>query len=373
MRTYRTLLLAGMLGIGCLPILPSPLVCQRTLVIESFDAELRVESTGDVQVTETIRPRFQGSWNGIYRNLSLDHQTAQGRRERLDVELISITDQAGEPLRYEASNDGRWTRQFQVWIPGAEDATRTLVIRYVVHNAIRFFREGSDVGPPGRALLERHRQRVGGPHRGGERPHRTPGRGGADPVGRLHGRGRVHGIRRFASPPKAAPLPSTPPGPWPRAKASRWPWAGRRAPWPSPAAPSHTHTRAPAVGAPGAAVPGLLPGLSAVATEGKGPEGPRHHRPVRAARERLSPAEVGTLVDHKAEMHDITATLVDLAVRGFVHIQQVEKKTLGIFSHTEYVFHLKKPEERWGGLTTHEERYLTALFKHAGPKAFGGL
>ncbi|MFH1766165.1 MAG: DUF2207 domain-containing protein, partial [Gemmatimonadota bacterium] len=143
MTTHRAPLLAGTLVLGSMLILPFPLTAQKTLVIESFDSELRVEPNGDVQVTETIRPRFQGSWEGIYRNLSLDHQTARGRRERLDVEMISITDEAGESLRYEANNDGRWTRVFQIWVPDAQDATRTVVIRYVVHNAIRFFEEGS--------------------------------------------------------------------------------------------------------------------------------------------------------------------------------------------------------------------------------------
>jgi hypothetical protein len=88
--------------------------------------------------------------------------------------------------------------------------------------------------------------------------------------------------------------------------------------------------------------------------------------------EDLSPAEVGTLVDHKAEIHDITATLVDLAVRGYVHIEKRTSKTLGLFSNTEYVFHLKKPREEWSDLSSHEERYLNALFKRTGDTSAGG-
>jgi hypothetical protein len=88
--------------------------------------------------------------------------------------------------------------------------------------------------------------------------------------------------------------------------------------------------------------------------------------------EDLSPAEVGTLVDHKAEIHDITATLVDLAVRGYVHIEKRTSKTLGLFSNTEYVFHLKKPRGEWSDLSSHEERYLNALFKRAGNTSAGG-
>lgn len=83
----------------------------------------------------------------------------------------------------------------------------------------------------------------------------------------------------------------------------------------------------------------------------------------------LTPAEVGTLIDHSAHMHDITATLVDLAVRGYIHIEQESRKVLGLFSTSEYVFHLKRPHEDWGDLQPHEVAYLNALFKHAGEHA----
>ncbi|MGI8619831.1 MAG: DUF2207 domain-containing protein, partial [Gemmatimonadaceae bacterium] len=77
----------------------------------------------------------------------------------------------------------------------------------------------------------------------------------------------------------------------------------------------------------------------------------------------MSPAELGTLVDHRAEMRDITATLVDLAVRGFVRIEeQTERKLLGLLKDTDFEFHLRKPREQWAELAKHEERYLDALF-----------
>jgi hypothetical protein len=93
--------------------------------------------------------------------------------------------------------------------------------------------------------------------------------------------------------------------------------------------------------------------------------------------EALSPAEMGTLVDHRAEMHDITSTLVDLAVRGFLHIEERETKVLGLFSNKDYVLHLKKPREEWAGLADHERLYLDAVFRHEGGstmlEVLGGL
>src|SRR6185503_20686275 len=44
--------------------------------------------------------------------------------------------------------------------------------------------------------------------------------------------------------------------------------------------------------------------------------------------DRMTPAELGTLVDGRPDMRDITATIVDLAVRGFLHITEVEDKKL---------------------------------------------
>jgi len=350
--------------------LPSPLAAQRTLVIESFQAELRVEANGDVQVTETLRPRFQGSWNGIIRDLSLEHRTAQDRRERLDLELVGITDDAGQELRYEANNQGPWTRRFQIWVPGAQDATRTVVIRYAVHNAIRFFEEGSDVGPLDELYwnvtgngwevpIERAGARVTLP--AGVAPGQWAGYTGAS--------GSTESAVRIVPGEESVAFTATRPlGPgegltvavgWP-------PGAVARPPGPSLVG------RGLGRWAP-LALPFLVFGwaLRGWRRTGKDPKA----RAIAVQYEpppNLGPAEVGTLLDHRADMHDITATLVDLAVRGFVHIQQIETKTLGIFSSTEYVFHLKKPEETWAALSAHEQKYLEAVFKHAFSGSRGG-
>ena len=40
---------------------------------------------------------------------------------------------------------------------------------------------------------------------------------------------------------------------------------------------------------------------------------------------RLRPAEIGTLLDERADTLDVTATIVDLAVRGYLRITEVER------------------------------------------------
>jgi hypothetical protein len=75
----------------------------------------------------------------------------------------------------------------------------------------------------------------------------------------------------------------------------------------------------------------------------------------------MSPAEAGTLVDDTIHPRDITSTLVDLAVRGFVKIEEVVEKGL-VFSHKDYVFHLLKPPTEWNKLAPHERVMLENVF-----------
>jgi uncharacterized membrane protein len=61
-------------------------------------------------------------------------------------------------------------------------------------------------------------------------------------------------------------------------------------------------------------------------------------------------------------MQDITSTLVDLAVRGYVQIKEVnEKHLLGLTSSTDYIFHFLKSTREWAKLAPHEQRYLEGL------------
>ncbi|MEK7760586.1 MAG: DUF2207 domain-containing protein, partial [Nitrospirota bacterium] len=50
----------------------------RSLVIEQFQADIQVLPSGDLLVTETIRPRFTGAWNGLKRDIPVEYRTPQG-------------------------------------------------------------------------------------------------------------------------------------------------------------------------------------------------------------------------------------------------------------------------------------------------------
>jgi uncharacterized membrane protein len=73
----------------------------------------------------------------------------------------------------------------------------------------------------------------------------------------------------------------------------------------------------------------------------------------------LSPAEVGTLIDERINPRDITATIVDFAVRGYLRIELTKEK-LFIFEKTEYkLVKLKEPGDE---LTPFERYLMTSLF-----------
>jgi uncharacterized membrane protein len=76
----------------------------------------------------------------------------------------------------------------------------------------------------------------------------------------------------------------------------------------------------------------------------------------------ISPAEAGTLLDDQIHPRDITSTMVDLAVRGYIKIEETAEKIL-VFTHRDYVFHLLKPREQWGAdLAPHERVMLENVF-----------
>jgi uncharacterized protein (TIGR04222 family) len=74
--------------------------------------------------------------------------------------------------------------------------------------------------------------------------------------------------------------------------------------------------------------------------------------------EKLRPAQLGVLVDETADPRDLIATIVDLAVRGYLTITEHPKQ--GLFGHTDWTLDQKKagPE-----LLEYERTLLEGLFK----------
>jgi hypothetical protein len=325
---------------------------ERTLVIDAFDAAVQVALDGSIDVVETITPTFTGSWNGIYRTIPIEYRTPQGLNYALRLQIEAITDGSGTALRYESSRV-RHYRKLKIWVPGAEDATRTVRIHYKVANALRFFDEhdelywnitGDEWDVPIHAAAASIELPTGVT---GVRATAFRGEYGSTTQNRVTvdgssirvstaGLGFHEGLTVVAG----------------------WdPGVVRR--------PTAVDRVGDALygNAPLAIAPLMFAGMFAWwRARGRDPQvasiSPQYEPPVG-----MTPAELGTLVDGKPDMRDITASIVDLAVRGYLHIEEAETdRFLGLWSSKDYTFRLTKPRDAWSALKPHERDLLGAMF-----------
>ncbi|MBI3983754.1 DUF2207 domain-containing protein [Candidatus Microgenomates bacterium] len=71
----------------------------------------------------------------------------------------------------------------------------------------------------------------------------------------------------------------------------------------------------------------------------------------------LKPGEIGQLIDGRADMTEISATLIDLAVRGYLRIEQTQSKRL--WRPTRYTFHRLQD---YSNLPAFERQLMDLLF-----------
>lgn len=371
-RRGQTAALAGVLlaalGIGPAVAWSAPdRTTARSWHIEQFHSEIRVFTTARVQVTERIRVRFDGSYNGIYRDIPIEYRQSMGFNYTLRLSDIAVTDASGSELRFETSRE-RHYRRVKIWVPDAEDASRTVVIRYTVENGLRWFEEEDqswtefywnvtgDEWPvpidaastvitlPSEATGVRARAFTGGYGSTESEADLTVD----GPMIRASARGL--GIKEGLTVTVALDTRAggEPDGeyviapPTTTEKVLDW----LRSNWP--------------LGFPVLVFFGMY---RIWARYGRDPErlsvAPRYEPP-----EGLTVSEAGTLIDSRPDMRDVTAMIVDLAVRGYVKIHQEEGKTFLGFevSGPEYSFELLQGRNAWQGLAAHELKLLEALF-----------
>lgn len=73
----------------------------------------------------------------------------------------------------------------------------------------------------------------------------------------------------------------------------------------------------------------------------------------------LSPGVVGVLVDLTADDHDVIATIVDLAERGVIHIEETSSSVLGISFNKDWTYRKTGTNE---GLRKYERETIDAIF-----------
>ncbi len=83
------------------------------------------------------------------------------------------------------------------------------------------------------------------------------------------------------------------------------------------------------------------------------------YEPPKFDKQPLTPAEVGTLLDERLDPRDITSTMIGLAVKGYIKVEETKKDGL-IFDKTDY--YLKKIKECDANLGSFEVEMMKSLF-----------
>ena len=327
----------------------------RSWHIRDFHSEIRVFRTGRMEVDETLKIQFDGTFHGIYRDFPVRYNGPGGFDYRLFTSVKGVEDGQGHDLKYETSKHGGDLR-IKVYIPGAENATRTVTIHYRIENGLRFFDDYDELywnvtGDQWPVPIDAASTTI-------HLPVEVTGVRAKAYTGAFGSKAQNADVQVSGS---MVHITSTRPLDMHEGLTADVAWEAGviqrptfltkigwflRSNWP--------------LGLPLLVFPAMFglwwkrgrdPRLRPIAARYEPPDG-------------LTPGEEGVLVDDSPDMRDITATLVDLAVRGFVTIEEHDKKKyLGLIgTERDYAFDLARPKDAWQGLAAHEEALLNGIF-----------
>jgi uncharacterized membrane protein YgcG len=330
-------------------------IATKQLIIDDFHASVTVLPDASVDVTETIKAHFYGvGWHGLYRTIPVEYVTPQGFNYSLFLTIKKITDGDGQSLKYESSRE-RHYRKLKIYIPDPDNSVKTVSIEYTVSDALRFFEDhdefywnvtGDEWTVPIQAasasivLPEGTTDIRANPFTGayGSRAQDADVEIAGNGV-EVHTRQPLHirqGLTIAVAFDKGFVHEPTAFDKFALFLRSNWPlvipifvfvimfylWWTR----------------------------GRDPRLRSISAQYEPPD-------------QLTPGEAGTLVDNSADMRDITASIVDLAVRGYIVIEEHTKdRMLGLIHDKDYSFVLKKDRGEWSKLKAHEQELMDGLF-----------
>jgi hypothetical protein len=302
-----------------LTALAVPAAAERVL---GWETEIYLEAEDAFAVVERVRWDFEGAArHGIIRSIPVEYGRGRAADYRIRVDGVEVTDAAGAPRPFSSQRTGRDLElrigDPDVTVRGVEE----YVIRYRVRRGLLFFAErdelywnaiGGEVGVP----IERAGVTVYLPE--GVEPAGLERACFTGPLGSVEQACAIEaGVaaltfraeRRLAPREGLSVVVGLPKGVV-RAPSAAERWLARASDYLS------VWTALPALAL------AVLIGLWR--TQGRDPAGgaavPVRYEPP----EGLSPAEVGTVLDERVDLVDVTATLLDLAVRGHLRITEVE-------------------------------------------------
>jgi len=343
---------------------PAPPLSQgRRLTINTFNAAYTVRPDGVLDVEERITFNFEGSWNGVYRWIPVKYRLTEGGQHQIYLDVVSVTDDRGNRLRHKVSREGALIR-IKTWVPGAQNVVRTIVYRYRVENGLRYF-EGDEqmqwahdelywnvTGDEWEMPILRAQATV-------DLPAEATGLRAVAYTGTRGARGddyeqSISGstvsfetTRRLNMREALTVVVGWDPGVVARPAATaelRWFLL------------KYLFIPVPIVAF------ALM--FRLWWKKGRDPELSRSIMPQYEAPEGMSPAEVGTLMDFSVDPRDLSATIIDLAVRGYLRIEEaLGKRRKRVKDHIIHI--LKDPDDGVAELKDHEFETLRGLHRLA--------
>jgi len=327
-------------------ILSAPSAYAQDFTINTFHADIVVHKDSSFTVKETIEVQFHRSKHGIFRDIPFKYLDETGDTIRTPIDVISVTDTSGRELDYRITKEGN-VIHIRIGDPDRYvSGHQTYAITYGVENAILFFHDHDELywnvtGHYWWAPIENataHVSLVGkvisrdiwaacytGSYGSRES---ACGYETYENSAEFYARRRLNTKEGFTIAFGWDKGLVSPPSGW-----KKFLWAiNMRENWVF-----------------------SLPFLSLIAmlwlwnTKGRDPkvretvtvmyEPPKHgDRP-------LIPAEAGTIIDEKVDSRDITSSIVGLAVKGYIRIEETKKEGLIRDSTDYYLAKIKEPDE----------------------------
>ena len=335
--------------------------------INKFHSDIMIQEDSSILVKETIDVEFHQSRHGIYRELPFKYRDDLGKVITTPTRVLSVTDESGKSWKYKVQKAGHL---FNIRIGDAKryvKGNQTYVVAYKVENAILFFSDHDELywnvtGNYWNAPIKEATATVSLTTKG-----KSKNLMGAGYEGRV-GSKEACGVETYDNSGKFFTKRSLnlsegltiafgwdkglvfPPSSW-----KKFLWSlNLRENWIF-----------------------LLPIFSFLYManrwyrKGRDPRVRESvtvmYEPPKYENQPLTPAEVGTLVDEKLDPRDITSTIVGLAVKGYIKIEEKKEEGL-IFDKTDY--YLKKVKSHDSNLNPFEIELMKSLLPGDLPGVF---
>ncbi len=333
-------------------LLSAPILRARSYSIESFHSKIILRRDARITVQEDITFRFAGFFRGVHRFIPVNYRTPWGAGYSLHTKLRDVRLENGIRPVFEVDREGRHWKT-TIFIPNATDAVRTVTLTYDVWRAVRPFQDHDELYwnvtgnewdvPINAASAEMVFDAPVSPPEIKAAAYSGVYGSVAQDVAVERG----DGVVRFTLP---------------RALGYREGmtivagWPKGRVDYPGPLAAALWFLQDnPVLFIPAGVFAlclliwfyhGRDPVMGSVAPEYTPPAG-------------LTVAEMGSLIDDSVDTRDICAMAVDLAVRGYIRIEELETEVDG----KDYFFKKLKEFKDDASLRPFEKHFLSVLFR----------